>query len=66
MTEAVRSPWSPLSLSLEALFDFLEGTEEETRTSSLVNPSTDHPSQRRGVALIHLAVIDSNYLKTFN
>lgn len=48
MTEAVRSPWSPLSLSLEALFDFLEGTEEETRTSSLVNPSTDHPFAEEG------------------
>lgn len=48
MTEAVCSPWSPLSLSLEALFDFLEGTEEETRTSSLVNPSTDHPFAEGG------------------
>lgn len=44
MTEAVRSPWSPLSLSLEALFDFLEGTEENFLPCEPFN----RPPLRRG------------------
>lgn len=57
-----------------SLFDFLEGTDEETRTSSSGEPFNRPPlregeslaARLAGVALIHLAVIDSNYLKTFN
>lgn len=52
MTGAVRSPWSPLSLSLPLSRLFSTSSEEETRTSSLVNPSTDHPFPGGEVALL--------------